>query len=209
MWFAMTLPVSTLLDASPYRQLRAPERAFVDAYVKEVEREAIQRQERITFALHRSFTPEQVASSRGFLERPLVLAAIGERINQIARDTELSVERVLKVISNIAFSNIENYFDIGEDGQPYLNLSKATPDQMEAVQSITIEEQTSRSGMKRTIKFAMHDKLGAARDLMKYTGAFADDNAHWRQTSAPPITHIPADASNDAAAELYASQIDR
>lgn len=203
----MTLPVVTLLDASPYRQLRAPERAFVDSYVREIEREAQIKGERITFALHRPFTADQISASRGLLERPLVLAAISERIHQIARDAELSVDRVLKVISNIAFSSIENYFDIGEDGQPYLNLNKSTPDQLEAVQSITIDEQVTKSGMKRTVKFTMHDKLGAARDLMKYTGAFNDDNAHWRQSSAPPISVVPAEASTDAAAELYSSEI--
>lgn len=205
----MTVPAVTLLDASPYRQLRAPEKAFVDAYVRELEHEAIQRQERITFALHRPVTAEQVAASRGMLERALVLAAINERIQQIARDTELSVDRVIKSVGNLAFSNIENYFDIGEDGLPYLNLSRATPDQLEAIQSVTIEETHSRSGMKRTYKLTTHDKSGNLERLLKYMGAYDDEAGHWRKSNALPASAaLPADTSNDAAADMYARFID-
>jgi hypothetical protein len=70
--------------ASAYRQLRPVEKAFVDGYVSDVERESARRGERISNALYRAIPDDVVAASRGMLDKPLVRAAITERINTLA-----------------------------------------------------------------------------------------------------------------------------
>ena len=61
---------------SAYRQLRPVERAFVDETVRDMELQAAQRNERISAVLYRP-----LASSDEMVEKPMVRAAIAERIN--------------------------------------------------------------------------------------------------------------------------------
>ena len=76
---------------SAYRQLRPVEKLFVDSYVASLETEAERRGERISNALYRPVPAAAVEASRGMLERPMVRAAVAERINEIAAASELTV----------------------------------------------------------------------------------------------------------------------
>lgn len=198
----MTVPATMLVEATAYRQLSAPEKAFVDGYVREIEREAAQRNERIT---HFLFKPLPV---EGLLDRPLVRAAVAERINEIGRDSELTVHRVVKSLMNVAFASMENYIIIGDDGVPSINLQGCTPEQLEAIAGFEIEENQTRSGFSRKFKFKLHDKLSALGKLSQYMGITENDNPHWRADNARPVNPaLSADTSTDAAADMYASMI--
>lgn len=205
---AISAPISF---ASAYRQLRPAEKAFVDAYVERVEREAARAGERISLALHRAIPADVVEASRGLLDRPLVRAAIAERINDIAAQNELTPHRVIREWMGIAFSSIGHFMTIGEDGEPYWDLTKATPEQLAAVKAIEVEE--TGDGLTRPrrkkIKVTLHDKPTGLEALMKYMGLSAPDNPHWRSENARPINGgaLSADTTTEQAGDRYAAMI--
>ena len=198
--------------ASAYRQLRPAQKAYVDAYVADAERDANRRGERISNVLHRAIPDDVIAASRGMLDNPLVRAAIAERINELAAASELTVHRVIKELMGVAFSSIGDYMQVGEDGQPYFDLATATPEQLAAIKSIEVEE--TGDGMsrpkRRKFKFQLHDKLAGIKMLGDYMGLLQPDNPFWRMEAARPVNDrpgLPADVSTDGAADLYASLI--
>jgi hypothetical protein len=186
---------------SAYRTLRPAEKDFVDGYVQQVQREAHQRNERIALALHRPVEPDE----RGYLQMPMVRAAIAERIAQIAADAELSVGRVVKEIMNVAFASVANYVKINSFGEPEFNLAACTPEQMSAIASIEVEE-----GLRgRKFKFKLHSKLDALKMLATYVGALETDNPHWRSEQARAVENaaLPANVTIEHAADRYARMI--
>lgn len=204
---ALAAPISF---ASAYRQLRPAEKAFVDAYVQAVEREAARANERISMALHRPIPVEVVNASRGMLDKPLVRAAIAERINDIATQTELTPHRVIREWMGIAFSSVEHYMEVGDDGQPFFDLTKCTPEQLAAIKSIEVEESgggTLSKPTRRKFKFQLHDKIAGLEALAKYMGLMQPDNPHWRGDQARPVTLLPAGVSSEAAADAYSAMI--
>lgn len=198
-----TVPLSF---ASAYRQLNSLEKGFVDGFVRSLEDEAAARGERISGALYRPISPEIVARSRGLLDKPLVRAAIVERINEIAVQSELTVQKVIRELRSIAFASHGDYMTVGEDGMLYYDFNKCTPEQLSALKKVKLQETES----KRSLEVETHDKMRALEMLGKYMGIFEADNPHWRAENAKPINEtaaIPGNASDSAAADLYARAI--
>jgi hypothetical protein len=205
---AVAAPISF---ASAYRQLRPAEKAFVDAYVERVERDAARAGERISLALHRAIPSAVVEASRGLLDRPMVRAAIAERINDIAAQNELTPHRVIREWMAIAFSSVGDYMEVGEDGQPWFDLAKCTPEQLSAIKSIKIEENGDGLSRpkRRKFEFVLHDKIAGLEALAKYMGLMQPDNPHWRSESARPVGPgaLPASATAEQAGDRYAAMI--
>lgn len=209
----MDMSAAPLSFASAYRQLRPTEKAFVDSYVADVEREANRKAERISLALHRAIPADVIEAARGMLDRPMVRAAITERINDLAAASELTVHRVIKEWMGIGFSSIGDYMQVGEDGQPWFDLARCTPEQLAAIKSIKIEESgggdLSRPS-RRKFEFVLHDKLGALAKLSEYMGLLERDNPHWNAEQARPISEraaLPHGMTADGAADAYAQMI--
>ncbi len=202
----MTALAPPIAFASAYRQLRPAQRAYVDAYVADAEREAARRGERISMTLHRVIPADVVEASRGMLDLPLVRAAIAERINDIAAASELTYQRVVKELMAVAFASIGDYMQISDDGQPYFDLTRCTPEQLSAISSIEIEE-GSRGN--RKFKFKLHDKLAGIKMLAEYIGLLQPDNPYWRADNARPVdaAALPASVTVDDAADAYAQMI--
>jgi len=197
--------MSPVLVASAYRQLAPVEKAFVDGYVQSVEREYAGRNERISNALYRAIPTDVVEASRGLLDKPLVRAAISERINDLAAASELTVHRVIKELMGVAFASIGDYMQIGEDGHPNFDLARCTPEQLAAISSIEVDETFGRHGPSKKFKFKLHDKLAAIDKLARYMGLLEAENPFWRQENVrPQLVALPAHANDDQAADAYA-----
>lgn len=192
---------------SAYRQLRPAEKTFVDNYVTDVENKAAAANERISNALSRPVAPDVVARADGMLDKPMVRAAIAERITEIAAASELTTHRVIKELRAIAFSSLGDYMEVGEDGMPYFGFTKCTPEQLSAIASIEMEE-LPRGG--RKMKFKLHDKIAGITNLMRYMGLLDPDNPHWKADNAKTVEGVPAihaDASDEDAGNEYARMI--
>ena len=180
-----------------YKQITPAERAFVDSFIGELETEAVRNGERMDIAIQ-SFQYEHE-----FLERSLVRAAISERVRDLTEQYELTAHKVLKEVRAVAFSNMGDYMEIDEfTGQPQFDLSKCTPEQLAAVQSIEIEE-NMKGG--RKFKFRLHSKMDGIEKLMRYMGLLDADNPHWadEQTRIARAKATPIGVTRGEAANAY------
>lgn len=194
---------NTLALLSAYKQLSPSERVFVDGYVGRLERDAEKRGDRISNALYRPITRSVMEASRGLLEKPMVKAAITERVNELATGAELSIQKVIKELSSIAFSNLSAYFKINQWGIPEYDFTACTPEQMAALRSWEHIEDVKAG---RRVKIVTHDKLKALEMLAKYMGLVDIENPHFEtsQRRPAPITVNSTDAD---AADAYAKMI--
>lgn len=197
-------PINSGLNFEPaYRQLQPVERTFVDKFVEEIEAIAEETGQRLLALLQRPLPPDLDQRSRGMLARPLVRAAIADRVRELSQVMEISTYRTMKELKALAYSNLADYMKIDQvSGQPYFNLSGCTYEQLAAIQSIEIEE-NPRVG--RKFKFKLHDKLGSLRELMQYQGLREKDNPDWKKAieSEKPPAQLHADVTDEAAADAY------
>lgn len=155
-----------------YDLLDENERRLVDEYVTYVLNEQKRRCERIALALNYPIASEYVRRSRGVLSKPLVRAALAERIRVLAEEQDISPTRVIQEHASIAFSNILDYFDPHPFGELVLkNLSDIPRDKMAAVKSIkTIP---TSSGMRTEVY--LHDKATSLKVMTELMGLVAPD----------------------------------
>jgi len=211
---------------SAYDQLKATERVFVDAFIASDDALYAIRQARADVnARIEAKQPHcySFASARAleYSKRPLIQAAIAERLATIAARYELTADRVLSELAKIVYSNMEDYVAMNEDGDLTLKLDTATRDQMAVVSEIKVEEVTEGRGEdKRTVRkttFKLHDKLSAIDKAMKRLGLFAPDKLelsgvnggpiqtdNTNRTGAPGVQPITLDMTQAEGANRYA-----
>jgi hypothetical protein len=190
--------------ATAYRQLSPAERAFVDAYVHEAEKASIASGQRISLVLDQEPSQQAVDMSRGLLNRPMVRAAIGERIKDIATQSDITMNMLIRELRHIAFASMDDYIEVMQDGTGTLDLVKATPEQRSAIQQIEIDYKP-RGGSTQKIK--LYDKQRAIEQLIEL---YKDRDRDWIADAKQPgsvLNALPATASPEAAADLYARMI--
>ena len=196
------MTVSRKLFASAYRQLTPVEKRYVDDYVQTLEKQADRDQQRLSNYLHVAIADETYEASNGMLDRPMVIAAITERVNEITAATELSPNRVIREYITLAFSNMNDYLTIDAYGNPEFDLASCTPEQLAAIKKVNFER-NSMGGEKLT--FELHDKIKALDTLAKYIGLVEPDNEHWRSSNARPLIDNAATVAQ--AADAYAAML--
>ena len=95
-------------------------------------------------------------------------------------EIDFSADRVLEEMAKIAFCSINDFITVNDDGYAFIDLSKTTPHQMAALQSVetvdlppltlmsTEGEKLERQVLK--IKIKLWDKVKALETLMKHHG---------------------------------------
>jgi len=199
------------MDFRPaYWQISGYEQTFVNGYVADLEKIAENTGQQLIIVLQQPFPYELNDRAITLLNNPLVRAAIVERVQDIARQMDVSVYRTIKELTGIAYSNIGNYLSIDpKTGAPRVDWSKCTNEMLAAVREIEIDENL-KGGIK--IKFKLHDKLAALTNLMKYQGLLNEENEDWKsrkeggavRTTAPRVRN---DMNDQDAADLYSRQI--
>jgi phage terminase small subunit len=107
---------------------------------------------------------------------------IQERVAELqskgAERAEISVEKVLRELAKIGFSNMLDYMRAGPDGDPYLDFSALSRDQAAALQEVTVEDFKDGRGEDardvRRVKFKLADKRAALVDIGKHLGMFVE-----------------------------------
>lgn len=190
------------LFTSAYRQLTPVEKQYVDSYVQTLERQADKEHQRLSNYLHLPISDEVYNASNGLLDRPMVIAAITERVNEITAANELSPNRLIREYIALAFSNMGDYIEISTDGTPNLALHKCTPEMLAAIKKVNYEV-NSLGAVKFNIE--LHDKLKPMDSLGNYMGLIKADNDHWRAANATPVIDNAATVAQ--AADAYAAMI--
>lgn len=200
-------PFSETMDFAPaYQQLAPIERAFVDQYVAGVENVADNTGQRLLAVLQAPLPPNLDQRTRGMLARPMVRAAITDRIRELSDVMEVSAYKTVKELKAMAYSNIADFMTVRDDGLPEFDFSKCTREQLSAIGSVKYTEDP-KTGRKLEIRF--HPKTEAIKMLMQYQGLLAPDNSHYKNAidSEKTIDSLPADVTDEHAADAYARAI--
>lgn len=137
------------------------------------------------------------------LKKPEIQRAVQAALNERAKATEITVERVLHELAAMAFSNMANYMTVNPNGDAVLDLSELTPDQAAAIQEITTEVYMEGRGedaepVKKT-KLKLHPRQAALDSLGKYLALFVNRHQHEGVDGAPlsiPIEFVKADVGD-------------
>jgi phage terminase small subunit len=101
-------------------------------------------------------------------------------LSKRASKLELKAEQVVEELRRLAFSNMMDYMEIDEDGQPRgLNLSNLTRDQAAAIQEVSEDTTGGQGDGERRLvlrrKFKLADKRGSLELLGRHLGMFQDN----------------------------------
>ena len=104
--------------------------------------------------------------------------AINAAMARRSERTEIEADAVIRELAKIGFANMLDYITIGNDGDPYVDLSKLTREQAAAIGEVTVEDFIDGRGEDarsvRKIKFKLADKRGALVDLGRHFALFTD-----------------------------------
>lgn len=191
---------------SAYNALNGAEREAVDAFVESARLYAARNNELVIHALSRPIPADVIARSRGQLEKPLVIAGIYEKINELSQQQDLSGRRILREHLNIAMSNIGDYLQFDEYGTPKLNLHNCTREQLSAVKSVKI----SQGMFGVTTTFELHSKQAHLEALTKMMGLDSADNSTYLEHIATPknIKPLPQDVDQKDAEKAYTNLLE-
>jgi phage terminase small subunit len=164
--------MSALDDLSP------KQRRFVEEY--QIDLNATQA------AIRAGYSPD-TARSIGCenLTKPNISEAIAELMAARSARTKVTADQVVERLAALAFANIFDFMRIGEDGDPYIDMSHLTRDQAAALQEFVVEDFKDGRGEDardvRKIRIKMHDKL---RPLVELGSIWATSTArNWLQRS--------------------------
>jgi phage terminase small subunit len=112
------------------------------------------------------------------LKNPRVKEEIDRVLKVASRHLEISAEKTLSELANLAYSNVYDYIQINPDGSWSFDLQNITRNQAAAIGELICEEEVLRepivnNGVKvftkvRRTKFKLHDKLQALTLLTKW-----------------------------------------
>lgn len=96
----------------------------------------------------------------------------------VAKRNDVTVDRIIRELALIGFSNMKDYIQTQKDGTFYVDLSALTRDQAAAIGEVTSETYMEGRGeeavaVKRT-RFKLSDKRAALVDLGKHLGMFVE-----------------------------------
>jgi phage terminase small subunit len=93
-------------------------------------------------------------------------------------DAVMQAAEVLARLTRVGRASLGNIIHVTPDGDPYVDLSKATPDELEALSEATIEDFVTGRGEDRRdvrrVRVKLHPKLQALEALAKYHGLLVE-----------------------------------
>lgn len=110
------------------------------------------------------------------LKHPKVSLRIAELQQLIADRHDITVDKIIRELALIGFSNMLDYMQTQDDGTAYVDLSKLTREQAAAIGEVTVESYMEGHGEEarpvKKVKFKLSDKRSALVDLGKHLGMF-------------------------------------
>lgn len=195
---------------SAYGQISPPERRFVDQLVDALAEAARVANRSIRLAL-RQPVPEAVRQRdhHGWLDRPLVQAAITEQVMKRAEAAEFTYEVYRHQVHSIATFDLTDYFTVDDFGYPQFDLAALRKaEQSGAIKQIDVEQIDTPTGSRMKIKLQAHDKLAALKMMAAYLGLDDGENPHRRADRAAQEAPLITERTSAAeAGEAYARMI--
>lgn len=155
-----------------YNLLDEQEREAVDDYVRYAVSEQHRLRERVLLAIKKPIPSEYIRRSKNALYKPLLRAAIAERIKEEADKQDISPDRVIQELATIAFAKPTDFLQSTGFGEVQLkDLNTVSDKKLGAVKSI--ETTPTQFGMR--CKVVLQDKLPALKGLAELMGLVAPD----------------------------------
>ncbi len=106
--------------------------------------------------------------------------------------------RLIRVLLGVVGAGMSQFIRIDENGQAYVDLTDALPEQLDAVQDLRVEERVMPDGtVARRTTIKLYDRLKAVELLAKLVGAFAPEKLS--VTTAPSAEALSSMSPEDAA----------
>lgn len=176
--------MTELKPTQAYDLLEPAEKEAVDEYITYIVQEQFYKRQRIIEALNIPIPTEFVARSRGLLHRPLLRAAICERIKEEADAQDISPDRVIEEHASIAFANMNDFLvPTGLGDYNLRDIRDIPPEKMAAVKSI--ETKAGMYGM--NTKIVLHDKAQSLKLVGELMGLQAPDKPPLLKNYVKPI----------------------
>lgn len=164
--------MDTAYPTSAYDLLTDVERKAVEDYLNFALAEQKKRNQRVDLIKNLPIPSEYVKRSRGALLKPIVRAALSERIDEVSANEDISPDRVVRELAKIAFSDVTDYIYSGSYGDVNLRPLREIPSgKSGAIKSV--ETKVGVNGVNS--KIIMHDKLPALKMLSELMGMTAPD----------------------------------
>jgi len=115
-------------------------------------------------------------SARKLSLHPVITTRVAAIRAEALANTGVTVERIIRELEKLGFSNMLDYIKIEEDGQPSLNFRELDREKAAAIGELVTDLITNpRTGeVTRRTKFKLLDKKGALVDLGRYLGMFKE-----------------------------------
>lgn len=150
-------------------KLTAKQKCFIEEYL--IDLNATQA------AIRAGYSPKTAYAKGSEMAKRFAVEIAEAQANRSKR-TQITQDMVLNELAKIGFSNMLDYVNVNDGGDPVPDFSKLTRDQAAAISEVTIEEYTEGRGddaerVKRT-KFKLSDKRAALVDMGRHLGMFKD-----------------------------------
>lgn len=196
---------------SAYGQISPAERRFVDQLVDALAEAARVANRSIRLALRHPVPPAlKQRDHHGWLDRPLVQAAITEQVMKRADENEITEEHWIREVVTIAQFDLTDYFTVDEMGHPSFDIERLREaERSGAIKSIEVEMTDNLTRNNRVkVKVQAHDKLAALKMWAAYLGLDDGDNPSRRaDRAAQEAPAITEKTSATEAGEAYARLI--
>lgn len=204
------LQVSPNLFRSAYNQVTSAERSFVDRIVARIVEEAERAGRPLTLLVDAPIPPALMAQdTRGWLQRPLVVAAITERVREVAEEADVTERNWIRRVHMLAHTNVSDYYEVDDLGLPVFDFDRLKQDgKASIIKSIEIDESDGLSrSTRRKIKFTFADPAVYLKMEQAYLGLGDGDSAHLKQQRAMHTPSLTDQSSVGDAADEYQRMI--
>lgn len=189
-----------------YAQLSQPERSFVDRLVADMAdaaaRHGVSAADLIDTPLPAALRERD---TRGWLDRPLVRAAITDKLTALRWQAEISMDRLIRELYSIATFNITDIMSFDSFGEVTYDLEDATPEQRAAIESVEMDKSDGMTRSTRTkMKVKAHSKLGAIKQLTDLLGGVDAPHSYRASKTSSAVPQLTDDRSTAQAADDYA-----
>ena len=189
--------MSELVPTRAYDLLEEADKAAVEEYVQFAVQRQHDRRERIINAIYYPIPTEYIRRSRNAMYKPVVLAAVSERLKEEATKQDISPDRVISEHMAIATAELHSYFEEGEFGQMTPKaIEKLTPEQRKAVKAVEVKPNMYGLGF----KLVLHDKHASLKALGEMMGLVAPDRPPALVEYIKPALQAPKNAAADVKA---------
>lgn len=197
------------LFRTAYNQITSAERSYVDRLVAQMVEEAQARGRPLTDLVDAPIPPALTKQdSRGWLQRPLVIAAITERVRDVQHYKDISIDTLIRQLFAIATFSLEEITRFDDMGDPYFDLENASADQWAALESIDVEKSDGLSRTTKTkIKIKRESKTAAIKQLTELLGGPEAVNSYLKQQRASHTPQLTDSSTVSDAADEYQKMI--